>query len=123
MDKQKIFDLVVEHSKTMKQVAFVDGACAYRSPTGPCLIGALIKDEHYLDVIEGKTADHIYVIKALNQSGFKIDRDDGEERDFLENLQECHDQICDKLKGAAFKATLTKRLKDFAVSEKLEFNV
>lgn len=123
MDKQKIFDLVVEHAKTMTRVAFVDGACAYRSPTGPCLIGALIKDEHYLDVIEGKTAEHNYVIKALNQSGFKIDRDDVEARDFLQTLQACHDQICDKLKGAAFKATLMKRLKDFAAIEKLEFNV
>ena len=121
MDKQKVFDLVVAQAKTMKRQAFgsTNDMCMYRSPTGPCLIGSLIKDEHYKPNLEGNTADAAVVINALADSG--IDATSQEDSDFLAQLQYCHDMLRKELVGAAFQSSLLKKLRVFATTNNLAF--
>ena len=64
--------------------------CLYRGDEGlKCAVGALIKDEFYEDIFEGKAADDPYVIDAVEKSlGIEIDIQD---IGFMLDLQTIHD--------------------------------
>jgi hypothetical protein len=121
MDKQEVFELaVIRANKMTKQALNSDGNCAYRSPSGPCLIGAMIKDEFYSEDMENLGADELIVVNALIASGIEVNNSNDEQ--FLLELQELHDGLSDNnLYEAAFKSSLLKGLREFAVEYELEF--
>ena len=68
MNRKNIFRQVCQHAMGMTQKAMLNDSCSYRSPSGPCLIGSLINDEHYNTEFENEGANHELVIEALKKS-------------------------------------------------------
>lgn len=65
--EQEVFDAVVKHAEQMTKPSVRDGHCLYRSADGNmCLVGALIDDKDYKDVMDkeeddwGTGIDHIF---------------------------------------------------------------
>lgn len=94
MDKQKVFDKVVNHLLTQNKRSIEYSAdetsCAYRGVDGlMCAVGCLIADSAYNERLEGASSDTFSVHKALTASGIDVaDRDD---ELLLLNLQLMHD--------------------------------
>jgi len=87
MSRQEIFDKVCQRAMEMEFQTI-----GYRSVNGPCLIGILIKDEHYNPSLEGFSVRSENVINALLLSGVS---NIGEpmEFSFLDRIQDAHDTI------------------------------
>lgn len=92
---QRIYDQVKEHLLTQKRKSLApgdgaDGSCEYRGAGGlKCAIGALIKDEFYLPVLEGQGAKEQEVLFAVAESlGVEFLELNA---DLLEDLQRVHD--------------------------------
>jgi hypothetical protein len=113
MTKQEIFNRVWAHAQTMTERAVVEGAfggesCRYRSPTGPCLIGALIPDELYNPEFEGLPVSQLLNDGLLDYEIFK-----DISRRFLDLLQACHDnaetmeEVRENLRAFAHVRSLT----------------
>lgn len=87
MSRQEIFDKVCQRAMEMEFQTI-----GYRSVNGPCLIGVLIKDEHYNPSLEGFSVRSENVINALLLSGVS---NIGEpmEFSFLDRIQDAHDAI------------------------------
>ena len=98
MDKQKVFDKVVNHLLTQNKQSIEysvrDGetSCAYRGADGlMCAVGCLIADSAYNEMLEGASSDTFSVTKALTASGIDVaDRDD---ELLLRSLQLMHDGL------------------------------
>lgn len=85
MNKQEIFDKVVNHARTQNQKAIEGGQCKYRTSNGlKCFIGALIPDDKYDPYLEGHISSE--VLKAIGID-YTIDN-----RIFLCELLIIHDQ-------------------------------
>lgn len=53
IDRQEIFDTVVNHLMTMPRQSAIDGGCLYRGPDElSCAVGCLITDEEYVDAMD-----------------------------------------------------------------------
>lgn len=122
MNKQEIFNKVVEHARTQKQKAINKyGSCRYRTEDGlKCFVGALIPDDKYDPVIEGinpfsveSGGNESWEISArkmnsiLTEIGYNI-----EHKELLLKLQSIHDSFDpskweDQLKSFANKYNLT----------------
>jgi hypothetical protein len=113
MTKQEIFNRVWAHAQTMTERAVVKGkiggeSCRYRSPTGPCLIGALIPDELYNPEFEGLPASQLLDDGLLDYEPFK-----NIPGRFLDSLQACHDnaetmeEVRENLRAFAHVGSLT----------------
>jgi hypothetical protein len=98
MDKQKVFDKVVNHLLTQNKQSIEysvrDGetSCAYRGADGlMCAVGCLIADSAYDEILEGASSDTFSVTKALIASG--IDVEDKADKLLLRSLQLMHDGL------------------------------
>lgn len=91
MNRKNVFQQICQHAMTMNQKAVLNDSCSYRSPSGPCLIGSLINDEHYNTEFENEGANHELVIEALKKSNVVINRH--QDLDLLTEIQEAHDNI------------------------------
>ena len=109
MTRQEIFDkavaVVAERGFT---TAMDNGNCRYRSDIGPCLVGALIPDDLYNPIIEGRPVLDDMVFSLI--PGIP-DTDDM--RTFLKELQYCHD-------AAETPDEMRARLYDFALHNDLK---
>lgn len=93
---QYLFDRVSAHlikqNTRSQRVEPANGSlkCAYRGDDGTsCAVGCLISDEHYTRALEGRGAESIAVIAAVEQSlGFVCGRDATK---LLTELQYVHD--------------------------------
>ncbi len=90
---QEAFDAMVVHMRAQKYVrSYVEDAdgvsasCVYRGPNGiKCVVGALIRDEHYFEELEGLMPYDPRIKQALRDSGW----DAGE--NLLSGMQSAHD--------------------------------
>ena len=93
MKKKQVFQTVVTHLLTQNSKSLEGsdhGSCAYQNNDGKqCAIGVLIDSENYWPELEGKAADAVEVIEAVEKSlDTHITRLD---RDLLCKLQDIHD--------------------------------
>ena len=93
MKKKQVFQTVVTHLLTQNSKSLDGsdhGSCAYQNNDGKqCAIGVLIDSENYWPELEGKAADAVEVIEAVEKSlDTHITRLD---RDLLCKLQDIHD--------------------------------
>ena len=87
MTDQEVFDKVVTHLLSMKEMSAVDGSCAYRGQGGAqCAVGCLIPDEVYTRKMEGHTVDTL--LDLFETAPIKWFRD---HLRLLTNLQGVHD--------------------------------
>jgi hypothetical protein len=95
MNKQEVFDKVVNHMLTQNAKAQDDlGTCMYRGNEGRmCAVGCLITDEAYSPDIEKNAADTEEVLQALRNSGIDIDpwSPSNADSQFLYEIQQIHD--------------------------------
>jgi len=116
MKKKQVFQTVVTHLLTQNSKSLdgsVHGSCAYQNNDGKqCAIGVLIDSENYWPELEGKAADAVEVIEAVEKSlDTHITRPD---RDLLCKLQDIHDystvegwrEELEELAGREFNKTL-----------------
>ena len=93
MKKKQVFQTVVTHLLTQNSKStddvFLD-ECKYQNDEGKqCAIGVLIDSKNYWPELEGKAADAVEVIEAVEKSlDTHITRPD---RDLLCKLQDIHD--------------------------------
>lgn len=134
MNRQKIFNRVLEHAKTMNGPSYIiqDGhfpTCAYRGNDGnKCLIGAIIPDSHYCPDMEAKIVDEILTRWPEVDDCFRVRNEDDVQ--FLLDLQMCHDDACNNgvrfcphsISPDVFKTQLMKNLEKFANEKGLQFN-
>jgi hypothetical protein len=89
---QEVFDKIVERSKIHVQAADPEQGCLYRAEAGGratcCFVGALIKDEHYSQNLEGKLVEAPGVRDALIASGVEMNERTSH---FLQMCQRIHD--------------------------------
>lgn len=87
--------------------------CLYRGPNDlQCAVGCLIKDWHYVPSLEGKGADDMFVIAAVEQSlGVELG---SENQCLLERLQMVHDST----PPVKWRTVLEDEWWDFIVSMK-----
>lgn len=96
MNKQEIFDKVLNHMRNQKLPARNNGSCVYYDETTnrKCAIGCLIPTEQYDPMFDTAIFCHVgvnvTVQKALENVGIKINEDMLE---FLDQLQLIHDGI------------------------------
>lgn len=78
MNRQEVFDKVVNHLLTQNQKSIDESSqCMYRGINGlMCAVGCLIPDEFYNKDLELKAADSIMVKEALSKSGFMFEMGD-----------------------------------------------
>ena len=93
MKKKQVFQTVVTHLLTQNSKSLDGsdhGSCAYQNNDGKqCAIGVLIDSKNYWPELEGKAADDIEIIQALQKSlNTHINKSD---RDLLCKLQDIHD--------------------------------
>ena len=97
MNKQEVFDKIVNHMLTQNAKALdVKGICMYRGEEGRmCAVGCLITDEAYSPDIEKNAADSEEVLQALRNSGIDIAPWSPSNADsrFLNEIQQIHDYI------------------------------
>ena len=97
MNKQEVFDKIVNHMLTQNAKALdVKGICMYRGEEGRmCAVGCLITDEAYSPDIEKNAADTEEVLQALRNSGIDIAPWSPSNADsrFLNEIQQIHDYI------------------------------
>jgi hypothetical protein len=98
MDKQAVFNKVWAHAQTMTEKSRIGGrGCLYQHPDGNrCFVGALIDDEatrkHY-DTLGGVTdIPPVFLIVSLSRYAPEETFLRSEDLDFLQNLQEIHDE-------------------------------
>ena len=116
MKKKQVFQTVVTHLLTQNSKSLEGsdhGSCAYQNNDGKqCAIGVLIDSENYWPELEGKAADAVEVIEAVEKSlDTHITRPD---RDLLCKLQDIHDyssverwrEELEELAGREFNKTL-----------------
>ena len=116
MKKKQVFKTVVTHLLTQnsKSVEGSDlGHCRYQNDDGKqCAVGVLIDSKNYKPELEGKAADAVEVIEAVEKSlDTHITRPD---RDLLCKLQDLHDyssvegwrEKLEELAGSEFNKTL-----------------
>ena len=120
MKKKQVFQTVVTHLLTQNSKSQTDdsnhddnGMCRYQNDDGKqCAIGVLIDSENYWPELEGKAADAVEVIEAVEKSlDTHITRPD---RDLLCKLQDIHDyssvegwrEELEELAGREFNKTL-----------------
>jgi len=116
MKKKQVFQTVVTHLLTQNSKSLDGsdhGSCAYQNNDGKqCAIGVLIDSENYWPELEGKAADAVEVIEAVEKSlDTHITRPD---RDLLCKLQDIHDystvdswrEELEELAGREFNKTL-----------------
>ena len=89
MNKQEIFDTVVNHLRTQGRKSIDNnGYCKYRSAQGlKCAIGCLIPDDQYSPIMENKSPSAVsrkLTDNALSDVFY-------ENRDLLSSLQAIHD--------------------------------
>ena len=88
MDRQAIFNKVVQHLRKQGSQAVDDNGCLYRSLDGKkCAIGCLIPDELYNQNIERcgvRSLSHIFLANCI--PGYSPD-----DEEFLSRLQRVHD--------------------------------
>lgn len=89
---QEAFDAMVAHMRAQKYVrSYTEGldgvsTCAYRGPNGAkCVVGALIKDEHYFKGLEGLVTYDSNINTTLYLSGWDVDKS------LLASMQDAHD--------------------------------
>jgi hypothetical protein len=120
MNKQEIVDKVVP--LILKNgLSFQKGTCRYRKNESAtdrirCAVGYLISDEHYKPELEGKRANSVGIIEALNKSGYNFD---GEFR-FLSDLQEAHDKAA--MRSSSTMEHFLTYIKKLCFDYRLNFN-
>ena len=98
MNKQEIFDKVVNHLMTQGKRAGILGddsvfECRYRAEDGKkCAVGCLITDDAYTPDIEGSNISARSVQDAIRNSGIKMQEED-EIFNMLNDLQYIHDKV------------------------------
>ena len=92
MNRQQIYDTAARHLLTQNKKALnVAGSCRYHSDDGyKCAIGCLIPDELYRTEMEGEDIEGLLIIEPKLEP---ILLNDGNNLDFLEELQIIHDCI------------------------------
>ena len=89
MDRQAVFNKVVQHLRKQGSRAMDEDGCCYRAPNGKmCAIGCLIPDEYYHPDIEGLLAWSLPI--TLLQASIP-NFEQGEDGTFLTRLQDIHD--------------------------------
>ncbi len=89
--KELIFHKAAEHLLTQGKQSRRTTGCAYRGDGGTmCAIGALISDEHYDSVLEGKTASEPCVVQAVEAS-LGVSIVDTDTLRLMFHLQQVHD--------------------------------
>lgn len=88
--KQEIFDAVVLHLRTQKDVSVMSGGvCAYRGNHGlKCAIGILIPDEVYLSKMEGLGIAYLIASDLLSPD---LKEEFTHHQSLLSSLQGVHD--------------------------------
>lgn len=133
MNRQEIFNRVVEHAKTMRGPSYIMydrhfPTCAYRGCNGnKCLIGAVLPDNLYCPDMEASIIEDILTQYPEVDDYFQVQNEDDVE--FLTRLQICHDNACDngvrfaphEISPDVFKRNLMQNLKAFANSRGLIF--
>lgn len=124
MNRKNIFRQVCQNAmgmtrKAMAENDFGDPVCSYRSPFGPCLIGSLIKDEHYHEDVEMNGVEEEVVIEALKLSGVNILKKI--DLEILNEIQEAHDCISNDARGDDFKTDLRYNLMSVANKYSIPF--
>ena len=94
MNKQQVFERIVDHLLAQKEPALNPGkyACMYRGENGKkCAVGVLIPDEEYLSGFEGKDVRELLNHYPRLHTVFDLSEEyDGELR-LLVMLQDIHD--------------------------------
>lgn len=134
MNRQEIFDRVLEHAKTMDGPSYFmeDGrspTCAYRGCNGnKCLIGAILPDNLYCPKMESNVIENLLLEHPEVDDYFQVQSE--EDVKFLSSLQMCHDNSCNwkhffaphEIPKDVFKSNLMTNLKTFARSRGLVYN-
>ena len=134
MNRQEIFNRVVEHAKTMNGPSYIiDGhyfpTCAYRGCDGnKCLIGAVLPDNLYCPAMESNVIENLLSEYPEVDDYFQVQNQ--EDVDFLSSLQMCHDDACNNgvrfvphtISPDVFKRNLMQNLKTFADIQGLVYN-
>lgn len=108
MNKQDMFDvmttaLLAQGKKSGEKPEEGDFECLYRAPDGcKCAIGHLIKDKFYTPDMEGANIRSDLPWEALKKSIGRTDLSD-HDRDFLEHMQEIHDETAPETWDAQFR--------------------
>lgn len=120
MNKRNVFHQICKHAMSMENQAITeDGTACYRSPLGPCLIGALIDDKNYSKELELHTVENVVVLDAIERSGISIRYD--YEVYLLVDIQTAHDDIIKETTGNAFKKKLRENLMSVAIDNNIPF--
>lgn len=124
MNRKNVFRQVCQNAMNMTRKAmakneFGDPVCSYRSPFGPCLIGSLIKDEHYHEDVEMNGVLEEVVVEALKLSGIGTLKE--LDLEILNEIQDAHDCISNDLRGNDFKTHLRYNLKSVANKHGIPF--
>lgn len=90
MNKQEIFDKVIQHARTQNKTAInKQNECVYRTKNGlKCFIGCLIPDDKYEPFMEGITISSILILDAI---GIPNNQRTKQNLSFLRQLQIIHD--------------------------------
>ena len=92
MNKQEIFDTVVEHARKQGCKAIdVKNGCLYRAPDGKkCFVGALFTDDEYDPGMEQETVSSL-IVGGFMPKRLLFNEDESLCEDFYEGLQCIHD--------------------------------
>lgn len=98
MNKQEIFDTVVNHLRQQGKRAYNDSEqmCMYRGPDGTkCAAGVFITDEEYRPDLEGKTITALITSGPFSDKYYlpKLAALIGEHQELVSALQSVHDQV------------------------------
>lgn len=89
MERQEIFDAVVDHLVKQGRRASTEDSCLYRTDDGlKCAVGFLISDEEYQEEMEGKAVTELAGLEMLPKRLLP-------EVHFLSELQSLHDFALD----------------------------
>jgi hypothetical protein len=94
LNRQKVFDTVAWHLLTQGQKCGDENQCRYRDEAGhKCAIGVLIPDDRYTPKMEGTAASILATTDAIDIDYYHegIRANAPEDRDFLQALQDIHD--------------------------------
>ena len=134
MNRQEIFNRVIEHAKTMNGPSYFmennrSPTCAYRGCNGnKCLIGAVLPDNLYCPAMESNIMENLLSEYPEVDDYFQVQNE--EDVQFLSYLQACHDDACSNgmrfvphtISPDVFKRNLMQNLKTFADIQGLVFN-
>jgi hypothetical protein len=112
---QRMIDIGATHMRAQGRCSSdEDGTCLYRGPNGTkCFIGALIADEHYHSGLEKKGVQKPSNVRALLNSGYKL-------QGLIPDLQAAQEELHDNLDfsedfPAAFEAALVSYCSEYGL--------